>query len=289
MKNGHRVFFLLFAVSDGFRLSIEGLRRPLQHFGPSSLFASRHQPVEPLIEGADGGWEEEAALLRLSPSPAVSRRSRLSSALSVASLPILASSPFSLLPSIAEASDSSPPSGVVKSVADVPITFEDKPKKMGDFLGPKATLLVNVASACALTPGNYEDLVQMYKKYHDKGLNIVGVPSNEFAGQEPEDCPDIRKNMKARFGVEFPLIDKELVQVGPRQGALYRTLMENPGMAGRIEWNFAKFLLDKNGVPIRRYKPGVSPMESALERDVAIVLAGRKLPSKEPPRVREFY
>ena len=95
-----------------------------------------------------------------------------------------------------------------EGINNVAVTFDGESKPIQSYLGKKGTLIVNVASQCALTP-QYEDLVQLYSTYNKMGFAVLGFPCNQFGGQEPEnDIKKIRLDMKNRFGVEFPLFDK---------------------------------------------------------------------------------
>src|ERR1700683_478050 len=110
----------------------------------------------------------------------------------------------------------------------------------------KVVLLVNVASKCGNTP-QYAGLEAMYEKYKDKGLVIVGVPSNDFAGQEPGTAEEIKTFCAQNYGVTFPLMAKVHVK-GAEKCPLYAALTspQSP-FPGEVEWNFGKFLIDRNG------------------------------------------
>src|SRR5277367_6221712 len=122
----------------------------------------------------------------------------------------------------------------------------------------KVVLLVNVASKCGNTP-QYAGLEALYEKYKDKGFVIVGVPSNDFAGQEPGTSEEIKTFCTDTYGVTFPLMAKVHVK-GKEKCALYAALTGSQSpFPGEVEWNFGKFLIDKNGKVIGRFNPRVKP------------------------------
>lgn len=123
----------------------------------------------------------------------------------------------------------------------------------------KVVLVVNTASKCGLTP-QYEGLEALYQKYKDKGLVILGFPCNQFANQEPGNEKDIQENCLVNYGVSFQMFKKIDVN-GKEEHPLYTFLKESKkGLFGkRILWNFAKFLIDKNGVPVKRFSPIFKP------------------------------
>lgn len=124
-------------------------------------------------------------------------------------------------------------------------------------------LVVNVASRCGLTP-QYQALQALYDAHKDQGLVVIGVPCNQFAGQEPGDAEQIASFCSATYGVTFPLLEKQDVN-GPDRSALYRWLVESPAGGGAdIEWNFAKFVVDRDGRVVARFAPTVAPDAPAL-------------------------
>jgi len=131
----------------------------------------------------------------------------------------------------------------------------------------KTTLLVNVASKCGLTP-QYKGLQELYDKYKDRNFTILGFPANDFMGQEPGTEEDIKQFCDLNYKVTFPLFAKMKVKKGDGQSDLYKYLTSketNPGFEGEIEWNFQKFLVDKNGKTVKRYSPKTTPEEIAKE------------------------
>ena len=133
-------------------------------------------------------------------------------------------------------------------------------KKLSDYLG-KTLLIVNVASKCGLTP-QYKGLQALYEQFKDRGFEILGFPANDFMGQEPGTEADIKQFCDLNYKVTFPLFSKIKVKKGDGQSELYKYLTSketNPGFEGEIEWNFQKFLVNKEGTIIKRYSPQTSP------------------------------
>lgn len=128
-------------------------------------------------------------------------------------------------------------------------------------------LIVNVASKCGFTP-QYAGLEALYVKYRDRGFAVLGFPCDQFGHQEPADEVAIKSFCATRFGVSFPLFAKIDVN-GPKAHPLYVYLKDaRPGILGlrAIKWNFTKFLIDRDGVPSRRYAPADKP--ESLEKDI---------------------
>ena len=124
----------------------------------------------------------------------------------------------------------------------------------------KVTLVVNVASKCGLTP-QYEQLEQLQKKYSDKGFSVLGVPCNQFLGQEPGSAEEIATFCSSTYGVTFPLTEKIDVN-GDNRHALYSALTpvaDEEGVNGDIRWNFEKFLVARDGSVIARFHPKTAP------------------------------
>jgi len=134
-----------------------------------------------------------------------------------------------------------------------------------DSLRGRATLIVNVASACGLTP-QYEGLQSLYERYADRGLAIVGVPCNQFGEQEPGTPEEIATFCSSNYGVTFPLTAKLDVN-GPSRHPLYEELTATPdaeGKAGDVQWNFEKFLISSDGEVLARFRPLVGPDDPEL-------------------------
>lgn len=156
------------------------------------------------------------------------------------------------------------------SVHDFTMTAIDgTARSLKDYAG-KVLLIVNTASACGLTP-QYEGLEALYKAHAD--LIVLGFPCNQFAGQEPGTEKEIALFCETQFAVTFPLFAKIEVN-GPGAHPLYTWLKtETPGaeQGQEIGWNFAKFLIGRDGKPIARYSPRTAP--SAIEADITAALA----------------
>ncbi|WP_447852749.1 glutathione peroxidase [Enterobacter mori] len=136
---------------------------------------------------------------------------------------------------------------------------------MADYAG-KVVLVVNTASQCGFTP-QYAGLEALYKKYAEQGLVVLGFPCNQFGKQEPGGADEISKTCHINYGVSFPMFEKVEVN-GSAAQPLFRYLTnELPGvLGGRIKWNFTKFLIGRNGEPLKRFAPMTKPekMEAAI-------------------------
>ena len=153
--------------------------------------------------------------------------------------------------------------------------IEDKEVDLAQFKG-KVVLFVNVASQCGYTK-QYKTLQELYAKYEKDGLVVIGVPANEFGGQEPGTNADIAKFCKTNYKVGFPMMAKVVVK-GNGKDPLYKFLTEketNPNFAGDIGWNFEKFLIGRNGEVVGRYKSGIDPMSATMTEAVAKELAAK--------------
>lgn len=136
----------------------------------------------------------------------------------------------------------------------------------------KAVLIVNTASKCGYTP-QYAKLQALYDAYRERGLVVVGFPSNDFGAQEPGTAEEIASFCKLNYGVTFPMMAKVKTK-GPEKSPLYRTLTEETGdgIKGDVKWNFTKFLVDAEGRIVARFEPGVDPMSTELKTAVEKVL-----------------
>jgi glutathione peroxidase len=124
----------------------------------------------------------------------------------------------------------------------------------------KVVVIVNTASQCGFTP-QYKVLEEMYQEYQDKGLIILGFPCNQFGSQEPGSEEEIKTFCETHYSVTFPMFAKVDVN-GNKEAPLFDQLKTKlPGLLGStaIKWNFTKFLIDKNGVPVKRFAPKDSP------------------------------
>jgi glutathione peroxidase len=153
------------------------------------------------------------------------------------------------------------------SISDVTIApLQDS--SAGQNLAPHAgttTLVVNVASKCGLTP-QYEGLERLQQRYADRGFTVLGVPCNQFMGQEPGSSEEIAEFCSATYGVSFPLTEKVDVN-GADRHPLYAELVNVPdadGYAGDIRWNFEKFLVSSSGEVVARFDPRTEPEDAAV-------------------------
>lgn len=131
-----------------------------------------------------------------------------------------------------------------------------KPMPLSQFKG-KAVLLVNTASECGYTP-QYEGLEKLWKRYEASGLVVIGVPSNDFGGQEPGKAEEIATFCKLNYGVTFPLADKAPVS-GKNALPVYEWAGKQAGMLGRPKWNFHKYLFGKDGEFIDWFSTATEP------------------------------
>lgn len=137
-------------------------------------------------------------------------------------------------------------------------SIDGKPAPLAAYKG-KVVLLVNVASQCGYTP-QYSALEAIYEKYKDQGFVILGFPANNFGAQEPGTNEEIKTFCTRKYSVSFPMYSKISVKGGD-QAPLYSYLTKETGagIAGEIQWNFTKFLVDRNGTVIERFEPAVTP------------------------------
>ena len=143
-------------------------------------------------------------------------------------------------------------------------TIKGETQKLSTY-NAKVVLIVNTASKCGLTP-QYEGLEALYQKYKDKGLVILGFPCNQFMGQEPGTAEEIENFCNTKYNITFPLFDKIEVN-GDETNPLYTYLKETLPLEGKndIRWNFEKFLIDKNGKPVKRFAPRTKPADLETE------------------------
>jgi glutathione peroxidase len=136
---------------------------------------------------------------------------------------------------------------------------------LGEITGGRPALLVNVASRCGLTP-QYAGLEELQETYAAQGFTVVGLPCNQFLGQEPGSADEIAEFCSATYGVTFPMTEKIEVN-GEGRHEIYRALVQTPdenGQAGDVTWNFEKFLVDADGAVVARFSPGVEPDDPRL-------------------------
>ncbi|WP_342415813.1 glutathione peroxidase [Paenibacillus sp. FSL R10-2782] len=133
----------------------------------------------------------------------------------------------------------------------------------------KVLVIANTASKCGLTP-QYGDLQKLYDEYKDRGLVVLGFPCNQFGGQEPGSSEEAAEFCQLNYGVNFPVFAKVDVN-GPDTASLFEYLKkQQPGEQedGTIQWNFTKFIVNREGVPVGRFEPKESPeaMKAAIEQ-----------------------
>src|SRR5579859_1513529 len=161
-----------------------------------------------------------------------------------------------------------------KSIYDFTLqSIDGQPTPLSEYHG-KVVLLVNVASRCGFTP-QYTALESVYEKYKAKGLVIVGIPANNFGGQEPGSNEEIKTFCTKKYNVSFPMMSK-LSVAGEGKTPLYQFLTspsDNPKFAGEIKWNFTKFLFDRNGNPVARFEPAVTPDSAEVTAAIESTLA----------------
>lgn len=150
------------------------------------------------------------------------------------------------------------------SIRDIPLTTIDGDSTTLGELGEQAVMVVNVASRCGNTP-QYEKLEELQKTYEHRGFTVVGFPCNQFLGQEPGSAEDIKEFCSTTYGVTFPLMEKTRVN-GWHKHPLYAQLTQVPdaeGHAGRVKWNFEKFLIAPDGT-VSRFRPSTQPDDPAV-------------------------
>lgn len=152
------------------------------------------------------------------------------------------------------------------NIQDIELKMIDgKSFSLADYSG-KTLVIVNTASECGLTP-QLEDLQFMNEKYADRGLQIIGFPSNDFAGQEPLEGMEIVDFCQTNYGVTFPIAEKIHVK-GKNIHPLYKELTETTGED--VAWNFQKFIVDKNGEVVK----SISPKTRLIEEEVVAEIEG---------------
>ena len=145
------------------------------------------------------------------------------------------------------------------SIYDIPVTTANgEEKSLADYRG-KVLVIVNVASKCGFTP-QYKGLQELYEKYNDQGLEILGFPCNQFLAQEPGSNEEIQSFCQVNYGVSFPVFAKIDVN-GSDAHPLYKHLTKEASgiLGGAVKWNFTKFLVDRDGNVVKRYAPNTEP------------------------------
>lgn len=157
-------------------------------------------------------------------------------------------------------------------LSEIPLKdIDGKPASLKAYSG-KVLLLVNVASRCGNTP-QYAGLEALYEKFKDKGLVVLGFPCNDFGSQEPGSNEDVKEFCTSKYHVTFPMFDKLHVK-GPEQHPLYSALTGKEGaFPGDVKWNFGKFLIGRDGTPLKRFEPGVKPGDPSVTKAIEEALA----------------
>jgi glutathione peroxidase len=142
-------------------------------------------------------------------------------------------------------------------------TIDGEEKNLADYKG-KVVVIVNVASKCGLTP-QYDGLEALYKKYEKDGLVVIGVPCNQFGGQEPGSEKEIKEFCTSKYHVTFPMFSKVDVN-GDKADPLYKylTAQKSNNLTGKITWNFEKFVIGKDGKVVGRFAPKTKPDDAAF-------------------------
>ncbi len=179
---------------------------------------------------------------------------------------------------------------------DIPLQrLDGTPATLAEYRG-QVLLVVNVASKCGLTP-QYEGLEQLFERYAEQGLQVLGFPCNDFAGQEPGAADEIRNFCTSNFGVRFPMFAKLQINSEPRH-PLYAALIAaqpvgvepagsdfreklaqfgcSPKHADDVLWNFEKFLVDRSGAVCGRFAPDMKPDDPALVAAIETALAAAR-------------
>ena len=162
------------------------------------------------------------------------------------------------------------------TLLDIPIDrLGGTPATLGEILDGRSALIVNVASKCGLTP-QYVALEQLQEKYGDRGFTVIGVPCNQFGGQEPGTSDQIADFCSATYGVTFPMTEKVDVN-GDGRHPIYAHLAaasDAEGDAGDVEWNFEKFLVTAGGEVVSRFRPPVTPDDEQVVAAVEAIISG---------------
>ena len=160
------------------------------------------------------------------------------------------------------------------SILEIPIgRLDGTPATLGEITGGRPALVVNVASKCGLTP-QYAKLEELHERYAPRGFTVVGVPCNQFGGQEPGTAEEIAEFCSATYGVTFPMTEKVDVN-GDHRHPLFEELTLVPvagGEPGDVTWNFEKFVLEADGTPTARFGPGTEPDDPRVLEAVEYVI-----------------
>jgi len=164
----------------------------------------------------------------------------------------------------------------MSEIRDIPMTMLDgADTTFGGVVGDRAVLVVNVASRCGLTP-QYSDLEALQEELAERGFTVLGFPCNQFGGQEPGSDADVKAFCSTSYGVTFPMFSKIDVN-GTGKAPLYAWLTEQatePDGPGDIKWNFAKFVVGRNGKVVARFAPPTSPSAPEVRECIESALGG---------------
>lgn len=149
-----------------------------------------------------------------------------------------------------------------------PALLTGKPQSLCQYSG-KVVLVVNTASACGFTP-QYEGLEALYKRYAARGLVVIGFPSNDFGGQEAGSNKEVADFCQVNYGVSFPMVEKTVVS-GTQANPLYAALAQRGG--GAPQWNFHKYLIDRNGAKVVGFRSTIDPGSPRVTREIERLLA----------------
>jgi glutathione peroxidase len=164
----------------------------------------------------------------------------------------------------------------LSDLSDLPVTtLQGTQTTFGALSAGKAALVVNVASRCGLTP-QYAQLEALHEELADRGLTVIGFPSNQFGGQEPGSAEEIAEFCSTTYGVTFPISAKIEVN-GAGRDPIYERLTEvadAEGEAGDIQWNFEKFLISPDGAVVGRFRPRTKPDAPQIRAAIEAILPG---------------
>ena len=189
--------------------------------------------------------------------------------------PLLAALAAALLLPMSSPSHASPPAANATAKAECPVILQhrfdrlqdEKPQDLCQYAG-RVVLVVNTASYCGFTD-QYKGLEALYRRYRDRGLVVLGFPSNDFGQQEPGSNSQIAEFCENTYGVQFPMFAKSSVR-GPQANPLFKQLAERTGTTPK--WNFYKYLISRDGRTVLAYNSLTSPDSSTLQRDIERLL-----------------
>ena len=222
-----------------------------------------------------GGHSMDTGKQAVTALPMPSLRRRLVG--TIASLPLVAAALVLLGPfgSNVQAQQMSKRTGATGMTAhDFELTgIDGTPMPLKQYKG-KVLLLVNTASQCGFTP-QYADLEKVYKQYREPGLVVLGVPSNDFGGQEPGTAAQIKEFCEVNFDIDFPLADKQVVK-GPNAHPLYRWIAAELGEDALPKWNFHKYLIGADGRLVEGFATPVKPTDAKVTKAIELALLKAK-------------